>query len=50
MLTLAEQQVACRIESEVKVGQHLLLRLAVDVDEKIAAGNQVDADEGRIFQ
>ena len=39
----------CAVQGEVKQRQHLLLRGRLQVDEQVAAGDEVDAREGRVL-
>ena len=43
-----DEQKALRTQREVKDRQHARLRLGLQVDQKIAAGNEIDAGERRV--
>jgi hypothetical protein len=45
----AEEEVAVRFQGIMKGAASLLLQLAVEVDEQIAAGDEIKMGEGRIF-
>ena len=46
---IAEKQIAARVQAEVKQLEDALLRDAVQVDEQIAAGDQVEMRERRVL-
>ena len=46
----AEQQEAAGVQRIVESAAHLLLQFTVEIDEHVAAGNQVDAREWRILE
>ena len=47
-LARAEEQHAAGLEREVKQRQHLLLHQRLEVDQQVAAGDEVDARERRV--
>src|SRR6185437_5271975 len=46
----AQQEEAARIERIMERAANLLLQVAIEIDEEIAAGDQVDARERRVLQ
>jgi len=49
-LRSAEEQIAGGIERVVEGAAYLLLQLAIEIDEDVAAGDQVDVRERRILE
>src|SRR5690606_11864802 len=49
-LRRADHEEAARIERVVEGRADLLLQLAVEIDEDVAAGDEVDAREGRVLE
>ncbi len=47
-LRASQQQIAVRVQSVVKCGQHLLLERDAQIDQKIAATNEIHPGERRI--
>ena len=48
-LARAEEQNAAAVQREVEQRQHLLLRRRLEVDEQVAAGDEIDARERRVL-
>ncbi len=45
-----EEDIAARIERVVKRAAHLLLQFAIEIDQEITAGDQVDVGKWRVFE
>jgi len=46
----SQEQKAVRVQRIVEDAAHLCLKLAFQIDQQVAAGDQVDPDEGRVLQ